>query len=101
MSNNVLYNYYCNRESGITEVIPYRFLPNVTVNESKESKALIDYIFGIKKHPDFQYNKFVESECFGIYNSFLFLPKLVIRAVWIKNKSLGNSLYREIDKKTN
>ncbi len=92
-SNTELYNYYCSRAKGLSEIIPSVFLPNVISKNRNESEVLYKYVFGIKREPDFAYSSFFENECFGVYNPFLFIPGLAIRKIWINNKPLGASLY--------
>lgn len=96
-SNTNLYNYYCDRNTGINEVIEDVFIPNIVVKDVFETKCLYNYIMGIKIEPEFQYLKFVKKESFGIYNAFIFMPKLVIRKIWLNNKKLGESLYSVIE----
>lgn len=95
-SNTNLYNYYCNRNMGLNEIIEDVFIPNVVVNNIFEAKCLYNYIMGIKIEPDFQYLNYVKKESFGIYNAFMYMPKLFIRKVWMNNKKLGESLYSVI-----
>lgn len=95
-SNDNLYNYYCRRETGISEIIPNTLKPNVVARDQKESKMIFDYLFGIKIDPEFNKDTFFESNCFGIYNSFLLLPGLALRCVWNQNKALGNSLFNAL-----
>lgn len=97
-SNAKLYGYYCNRNTGITEIIPDPFKGNIVFGSDEDKKIVFDYLFGIRKKPDYNYNVFFEKECFGIYNSFMFVPGLAIRKVWIDNKSLGNDFFSLLKK---
>lgn len=97
-SNTALYNYYCNRDMGISEVIPNIFMPNVIVSSEYETKVIFNYIFGIKKEPDFNFSRFFENDCFGVYYPFILIPRLAIRKIWVQNKILGNSLFNFLNK---
>ena len=92
-SNTKLYNYYCNRDTGISEIIPDPFKSNVIFGSKEDKIAVFNYIFGIKKEPDFDFSIYFTNECFGIYNAFLLTPNLAIRKVWNNNKTLGTDLY--------
>ena len=90
--NGELYSYYCNRETGINEILPNVVKANATANE-EEVKVLFEYLFGYKKVADFNYSKFIRYECFGLFFPFITLPKLVIRLIYLNNRKLGEVFY--------
>ncbi len=90
--NGELYSYYCNRETGINEILPNVVKANATANE-EEVKVLFEYLFGYKKVADFNYSKFIRYECFGLFFPFITLPKLVIRLIYLNNRKLGEAFY--------
>ena len=98
-SNTSLYNYYCNRATGVSEIVPDIFIPNVIAANDFEAMAISNYIMGIKIEPEFDFSKYVTRECFGIFNPFIFVPGLAVRSVWIKNKALGDAIYSIMERK--
>jgi len=98
-TNTELYNYYCKRENGISEIIPNVFLPSVIVKNQYDSKVIYNYVFGIKKEPTFDFNTYFTKDCFGVYHAFLLVPGLAMREVWHQNKALGSSLFEIILKR--
>lgn len=97
-NNQVLYDYYGKRETGIIEILPKVILK--TINEELDldiAKKLFEYLFGYKKYSNFRYDKYFKYECFGIFFPFITLPKLVIRHIYLVNKKVGDIMYEFVN----
>ncbi len=92
-SNSSLYKYYCDRNTGIYEIVPYVFKENIVLRDERETEIIINYLFGIKKEMEFDFSYYFESNCFGVYHPFISIPRLIIRYIYEKNKKLGKQLY--------
>ena len=92
-SNAILYKYYCAGNTGLSEIIPNMFKPNIIFRDDEEIGIITNYIFGLKKEPDFDFTYYFTKECFGIYHPFVTIPGLVIRVIRNSNISLGNKLH--------
>lgn len=95
-SNTNLYDYYCNRENGIYEIIPNVIIKNVTFDKKEDAQVLFEYLFGYKKIANFSYSKYIRYECFGLFFPFITLPKLVLRCVLLHNADIGRGLYEYV-----
>ena len=93
-SNTALYDYYCSRNTGLSEIIPSVFKPNVIVSNDDEALIVYNYIMGIKIEPDFDFSRFFYQDCFGVFFPFMFVPGLVLRKIWDNNKALGAALMK-------
>lgn len=91
-SNKELYDYYCDRSSGLNEIIPYTFKSNICFRDSEEIPIIIKYLFGIKKANDFDFNYYFDYECFGIYAPFITMPGIVLRKIEMNNKAIYNEI---------
>lgn len=92
-TNTNLYDYYCNRENGIYEIIPNVIIKNATFDKKEDAQVLFEYLFGYKKKANFAYSKYIRYECFGLFFPFITLPKLVLRCVLLHNSDIGRGLY--------
>lgn len=95
-SKNSLYSYYCDRKTGINEILPNIVKDNLTQIEKDDIKAIFDYLFGYKRNFKVDYEKYFNKECFGIFFPFITLPGLAIRKIYIENKKMGQYLYEYI-----
>ena len=93
--NGDLYRYYCDRNTGLLEIIPKVVRKEATITED-ETKVLFEYLFGYKKQADFNYSKFLKYECFGLFFPFITLPRLVIRQIYLSNRPIGEAFYQFI-----
>ena len=91
-----LYNYYCDRNTGINEILPNIVKNNLIQIEKDDIKAIFDYLFGYKRNFKVDYEKYFNKECFGIFFPFITLPGLAIRKIYIENKKMGQYLYEYI-----
>jgi len=96
-SNTTLYKYYCNRSFGFNEIIPYVFNQNIILKNRRDAVIVFNYMFGIKKEPEYDYGFYFSRPCFGVYSAFLYVPGLVIRKIYLKNMIVGDDLYRIIN----
>lgn len=99
-SKTNLYNYYCDRDTGINEILPDVIKENIQDIDLKDIKFLFEYLFGYKRNFGTKYDKYFKCECFGIFFPFITLPGLVIRKIYYKNKRLGKYLYDYISNET-
>ena len=93
-NNEDLYNYYCDKNSGITEIIPRVILKDSKINDNNEVEKIFDYLFGYKMFKDFEYSKYFKYPCFGVYFSFISVPKIAIRQIYYDNTQIGELLYK-------
>lgn len=98
-SKSNLYNYYCNRTTGINEILPNIVRNDLENIEQDDIKSLFEYLFGYKRNFGINYGKYFKSECFGIFFPFITLPGLAIRKIYMQNKELGEYLYEYISNK--
>lgn len=96
-SNDKLYDYYCDGNSGISEVIPYMFKDMGLFRSDEEIPYIMNYLFGIKKEYEFDFSYYFEQDCFGIYNSFVSMPGLVIRKIMRVNRIIGEKMLEYIN----
>lgn len=92
-SNDKLYEYYCNENTGIAEIIPSVVKNSCVINSGEEAQILYEYLFGYKKLSNFDYGKFIKYECFGLFFPFITIPKIVLRSIYRHNKQVGEALY--------
>lgn len=92
-SKTSLYNYYCDRNTGVNEILPNIIVDNFVEIEKNEVKSVFDYLFGYKRDFGVKYEKYFKSECFGIFFPFITLPGLAIRKIYMENKKIGQALY--------
>ena len=95
-SKNSLYNYYCDRNTGINEILPDIVKNNLEKIEEKDIKAIFEYLFGYKRNFNVNFEKYFNNECFGIFFPFITLPGLAIRKIYMQNRELGQFLYEYI-----
>lgn len=95
-SKNNLYSYYCDRATGINEILPDIVRDSLIEIETDDIKAIFDYLFGYKRNYNVDYGKYFNKECFGIFFPFITLPGLAIRKIYMKNKKMGQYLYEYI-----
>lgn len=88
-NNTVLYDYYCSRYTGLSEIIPFYFKPNVMIRDIEEVPIIVNYLFGINKKADFDFSYYFDRECFGVYYCFISMSGLVARVISKNNKPLG------------
>lgn len=93
-NTNDLYNYYCDKNFGITEIIPRVIIKGVTIKEEKEVEKVFDYLFGYRMFKDFEYSRYFKYPCFGVYFPFISLPQIAIRQIYFDNTDVGTSLYQ-------
>lgn len=88
--------YFENQSTGIIEIIPeLPLLGDVDVHDLKfNPSSFINYIFGISKK-GFQYEDYFECECFGIYQAFAVIPRIVIHKISFQSEELADSLWLE------
>lgn len=91
-NNNDQYNYYCDRKTGLAEVIPNVINCNVALDSDEVVQAIFEYLFGYKKLSDFNYRKYLKYECFGILFPFITIPKLAIRDIGFSNTDAAKKL---------
>ena len=87
--NEGLYNYLCDIETGIKEIIPevkFKQIP-----DKKQIKNLYLYIFGINRL-SFEWNKYFEEDCFGIYRIFFPIKRIVFAKLYKNNKKMAEYL---------
>lgn len=48
--------------------------------------------------PDLDVRCYFKNDCFGVFNAFVFVPGLAIRSIWLKNKAIGNSLFKYLNR---
>ncbi|MDF9824455.1 hypothetical protein M2475_000827 [Breznakia sp. PF5-3] len=89
-----LYNYYCNKNFGITEILPRVILKEAKITDEKEIEKIFDYLFGYKMFKDFEYFRYFKYPCFGVYFPFISVPQIAIRQIDYDNPNIGNSLYQ-------
>lgn len=93
LSNEKLYEYYCDGNTGIAEIIPSVVKNSSVIKEGEEAQVLYEYLFGYKKRSNFDYGKFIKYECFGLFFPFITIPKIVLRSIIRHNKQVGEALY--------
>lgn len=79
--------------TGINEIIPEVVF---TQREISNFNSIYNYIFGISNN---DVDKFFIKDCFGIYKSFRFIKNIAIRKIWIKDKKIGDELFKINNKK--
>ena len=89
--NNQLYDYYCNRKYGFSEIILSVITKGVNL-EAEEVSILFDYLFGYNKEANFDYSKYVKEECFGVYFPFISIPGIAIAKVMDENAQVAEEL---------
>jgi len=94
-NNSTLYEYYCNREYGLSEIIAPVIKPDVTIQED-DVKVLFDYLFGYDQKVDFDYSTYVKHECFGTYFAFISIPNIAIAKIEEDNPEIANLLYKYV-----
>ena len=94
-NNSTLYEYYCNREYGLSEIITPVIKPDVTIQED-DVKVLFDYLFGYDQKVDFDYSTYVKHECFGTYFAFISIPNIAIAKIEENNPEIANLLYKYV-----
>lgn len=94
-NNSTLYEYYCNREYGLSEIIAPVIKPDVTIQED-DVKVLFDYLFGYDQKVDFDYSTYVKHECFGTYFAFISIPNIAIAKIEEDNPKIANLLYKYV-----
>lgn len=99
-SKKNLYNYYCDRKTGINEILPDVINDNDIDIDEKDVKSIFEYLFGYKRDFNVNYNKYFKNEYFGVFFPFITLPGLVIRKIYYKNKKLAEFLYEYISNKS-
>lgn len=99
-SKTNLYNYYCNRNTGINEILPNVINENILDIDESDIKYIFEYLFGYKRNFGTKYEKYFKYECFGIFFPFITVPGLAIRKIYYKNNILGDNLYEYISNKT-
>ena len=95
-SNTDLYNYYCDRSTGINEILPNVVQDGLDEIEVSDIKAIFEYLFGYKRDFTINYKKYFNNECFGIFFPFITLPGLAIRKIYMANEKLGQYLYEYV-----
>lgn len=102
ITNNIdLYKYYCDSSFGINELLPSVIKSSVDFETPEDIELLIHYLFGYKMYEEFDYNKYVNFSCFGIYYPFIAVPGLVIRKIKSKNEQLAKRMFEYIDQNRN
>lgn len=94
-NNSTLYEYYCNRKYGLSEIIAPVIKPDVTIQED-DVKVLFDYLFGYDQKVDFDYSTYVKHECFGTYFAFISIPDIAIAKIEEDNPEIANLLYKYV-----
>lgn len=94
-NNSTLYEYYCNRQYGLSEIITPVIKPDVTLQED-DVKVLFDYLFGYDQKVDFNYSTYVKHECFGTYFAFISIPDIAIAKIEEDNPEIANLLYKYV-----
>lgn len=94
-NNPTLYEYYCNREYGLSEIITPVIKPIVTIQED-DIKVLFDYLFGYDQKVDFDYSTYVKHECFGTYFAFISIPDIAIAKIEEDNPEIADLLYKYV-----
>lgn len=92
--NKDIYNYYCDSNTGITEILPRVILKEISnINLDNEIEAIFDYLFGYKMFKNFDYTKYFKYPCFGVYFPFIVIPHIAIRQIYYDNPVIGDKLY--------
>lgn len=95
-SKKSLYEYYCNRNTGLNEILPSVIKKDINEIDENDVPAIFEYLFGYKKNYDVNFQKYFNNEWFGIFFPFITMPGLVIRKIYYENKKLGDLLYNYI-----
>lgn len=96
-SNEKLYEYYCDRQTGLLEILPSVIIQGVKIDTEEQAKILFEYLFGYKKYPNVNYLEYVKGDCFGIFFPFITVPRLAIRKVLLTNREVGERLLNFIN----
>lgn len=94
-NNSTLYEYYCNREYGLSEIIAPVIKPDATIQED-DVKVLFDYLFGYDQKVNFDYSTYVKHECFGTYFAFISIPNIAIAKIEEDNPQIADLLYKYV-----
>ena len=94
-NNSTLYEYYCNREYGLSEIITPVVKPDVIIQDD-DVKVLFDYLFGYDQKVDFDYRAYVKHECFGTYFAFISIPDIAIAKIEEDNPQIADLLYKYV-----
>lgn len=92
-NNEELYNYYCDGNTGIAEIIPNVVKSSGVITNDTDAQILYEYLFGYKKVQGFNYSRFLRYECFGLFFPFITIPKIVLRNIIRNNEQIGSKLY--------
>lgn len=87
--NEDLYDYLCDINKGIKEIIPeirFNEIPNEKMTES-----LYLYLFGISRG-NFSWNKYFERDIFGVYRIFYPIERIVFAKIYTENKKIAENL---------
>ncbi len=95
-SKQSLYSYYCNRNTGLNEILPDVIRNDINEIDENDIPMLFEYLFGYKRNYNVDFQKYFKNECFGVFFPFITIPGLVIRKIYYKNEILGDLLYKYI-----
>ena len=98
--NEEVYKYYCDRRTGINEILPNVVRSNVDLVDT-DVRTVVEYIVGYRKNDRFDYQKYFRFDCFGIYLPFVALPGLICRKISMTNKSFGEKVKQFFDDHSN
>lgn len=95
-SNADLYEYYCSREYGFIELIPSVIKSEASLDDEEDTQLLFEYLFGYDSNPDFNYNDYVDEECFGVYFPFISTPNIPILSIKETNPIIADKLHNYV-----
>lgn len=89
------YEYYCDRNKGINEILPSIIKPNVHFSGDSDVIMFLKYVFGLSQNVNTDYGKYLQKpeQCFGVYHPFLCVPYIALRHMWMQNSFLGDACY--------
>ena len=90
--NEEFYSYCSNINNGILEIFPELPLLNEEI-PATATKDIYNYLFDVETQVSFDWHKYFEQDCRGIYRIFFPLQWLIVTKIYLKNAQMGEYLF--------
>ncbi len=91
-NNDIIYSYYCDRRTGLNEIIPDVIRTDKTISNEQDARIVAEYLLGYKKIDGYDYYRFLRYPCFGLYFPLIALPGIIARKIALSNEKSGEML---------
>lgn len=90
--NDKIYKYYCDRKTGLNEIIPCVIRNDAQIVDEEDLRILVEYLFGYRRAAGFDYGKYLKYECFGVYFPLIRIPGLFLRKISFSNEFASSEI---------